>query len=76
DAIGRTAAPHAPWIVVPANSKWYRNLVVAETIVDTLRAYKKEWNKKLDVLGAEGRAELDSYRRSVRAKKSAARRRK
>ena len=30
DAISRTAARHAPWIVVPANSKWYRNLVIAE----------------------------------------------
>jgi polyphosphate kinase 2 (PPK2 family) len=28
---------HAPWHIVPANHKWYRNLVVAETIVKTLR---------------------------------------
>ena len=68
--------PHAPWIVVPANSKWYRNLVVAEAIVEALRGYRKEWKKKLDALGAEGKAELDSYRRSLRAKKSARARRK
>ena len=37
DAISKTAAPHAPWIVVPANAKWYRNLVVAEAIVGALR---------------------------------------
>ena len=29
---------HAPWHIVPANKKWYRNLVVAETIVDALGA--------------------------------------
>jgi polyphosphate kinase 2 (PPK2 family) len=28
---------HAPWYVVPANRKWYRNLVVAEVIVDALK---------------------------------------
>lgn len=36
DAINRCATPHAPWYVVPANRKWYRNLVVAKTIADTL----------------------------------------
>jgi len=36
DAINRCATPEAPWCVVPANRKWYRNLVVAKTIADTL----------------------------------------
>jgi len=27
-----------PWIIVPADAKWYRNLVVAETIVETLES--------------------------------------
>lgn len=36
DAINRCATPHAPWFVVPANRKWYRNLVVAKTIADAL----------------------------------------
>jgi len=36
DAINRCSKPDAPWIVVPANRKWYRNLVVARTIADTL----------------------------------------
>ncbi|MGH9209364.1 MAG: polyphosphate kinase 2 family protein [Acidimicrobiales bacterium] len=35
-AIRETAAPHAPWFVVPANRKWYRNLVVCRTLVTTL----------------------------------------
>ena len=67
DAISRTAAKHAPWIVVPANAKWYRNLVVAESIVEALRAHRKAWKRKLDAMGAQGKAELDRYRRGLAA---------
>jgi PPK2 family polyphosphate:nucleotide phosphotransferase len=35
-ALSRTSADHAPWFIVPANRKWYRNIVIAETIVQTL----------------------------------------
>ncbi len=38
DAVNRCSTPYAPWYVVPANKKWYRNLVVARTIADTLEA--------------------------------------
>ena len=38
DAINETATDDAPWYVVPANHKWYRNLVIARTIGDTLDA--------------------------------------
>lgn len=62
DAIAETAAPHAPWIVVPANAKWYRNLVVAEAIVEALRGHRGEWKKKLDEMGKAGRAALAAYR--------------
>ena len=35
-AIRATAAPHAPWHVVPADNKWFTRLVVSETIVAAL----------------------------------------
>jgi PPK2 family polyphosphate:nucleotide phosphotransferase len=38
DAVNACSTPQAPWYVVPANKKWYRNLVVARTIADTLQA--------------------------------------
>jgi PPK2 family polyphosphate:nucleotide phosphotransferase len=38
DAVNHCSTPHAPWYVIPANRKWYRNLVVARTIADTLEA--------------------------------------
>jgi PPK2 family polyphosphate:nucleotide phosphotransferase len=36
DVLSRCSTKWAPWHLVPANHKWYRNLVVAETIVQTL----------------------------------------
>jgi PPK2 family polyphosphate:nucleotide phosphotransferase len=36
EALSRTSTKHAPWYVVPSNRNWYRNLVVASVIVDTL----------------------------------------
>lgn len=37
DAISRTSTERAPWYIVPANVKWYRNLVVASVVVETLQ---------------------------------------
>jgi PPK2 family polyphosphate:nucleotide phosphotransferase len=38
EAISKTSTEWAPWYIVPANSKWYRNVVVAQVLVDTLEA--------------------------------------
>jgi PPK2 family polyphosphate:nucleotide phosphotransferase len=65
EAISRTAAPHAPWTIVPANSKWYRDLVVAESILTALRAHGKEWKRRLDEMGKKGKAELAAYRKGA-----------
>jgi PPK2 family polyphosphate:nucleotide phosphotransferase len=35
-AIAGTAAPHAPWFVVPADHKWFAHLVVVEALVAAL----------------------------------------
>jgi PPK2 family polyphosphate:nucleotide phosphotransferase len=37
DALTKTSNSWAPWYVVPANKKWYRNLVIASVIVKTLK---------------------------------------
>jgi len=66
DAISRTSTPHAPWIVVPANAKWYRNLVVAEAIVEALRARRNAWKRRLEEMAREGRRELEEYRAAVK----------
>ncbi len=36
DAINRCSTEWAPWYVIPSDHKWYRNLIVARVIVDTL----------------------------------------
>ena len=38
DAINETSTGYAPWYVIPANKKWYRNLVIARAIADALEA--------------------------------------
>ena len=62
DAISKTAAPHAPWTIVPADAKWYRNLVIAESIVEALRERRANWKKTLDAMARKRRAELAGYR--------------
>ncbi len=36
EALSRTSTDNAPWYVVPANRKWYRNLVVSSILIDTM----------------------------------------
>ncbi len=35
--LSRTSTPWAPWYIVPANRKWYRNLVIGTVLVETLK---------------------------------------
>ncbi|CDG85844.1 PPK2 family polyphosphate kinase [Janthinobacterium agaricidamnosum] len=42
-AIAETDADHAPWYVVPSNSKTQRNLVVASLLLETLQALKLDY---------------------------------
>jgi PPK2 family polyphosphate:nucleotide phosphotransferase len=39
-ALSQTSQKHAPWYVVPADKKWYRNLVVATVLVKALEDLK------------------------------------
>jgi len=51
EAIGKTSTEWAPWYIIPANRKWYRNLVVSRIIVDTLERLKMSYpepEKNLD----------------------------
>jgi PPK2 family polyphosphate:nucleotide phosphotransferase len=37
-AIAATAAPHAPWFVVPADNKWFTRLIVVAAMIEALEA--------------------------------------
>ncbi len=54
EAIRATAAPHAPWYVVPADNKWFTRLVVAAAIVETVENLDLEYPK----VGADKKKEL------------------
>jgi PPK2 family polyphosphate:nucleotide phosphotransferase len=48
-ALGRCSTPHAPWFVIPANKKWFRNLAVSEIMVGALeRLHMKLPKAKFD----------------------------
>ncbi len=47
DVFSQCSTEEAPWYIVPANHKWTRNVLVARTLVSTLRPYKKEWEAQL-----------------------------
>ena len=36
DAVALTSTKHAPWYIIPANHKWFRNLAVSQIIADTM----------------------------------------
>ncbi|MGH9441570.1 MAG: PPK2 family polyphosphate kinase [Thermoanaerobaculia bacterium] len=43
DMLEKTSTRRAPWFVIPSDVKWYRNLLVARTIVRRLRPYDRLW---------------------------------
>ena len=62
-AIAATAAPHAPWFVVPADHKWFAHLVVVTALIET--------PEKLDLafpeVDASQRAALEAARAHLEA---------
>ena len=63
EMIQATAAPHAPWYVVPVDHKWFTRLVVASAITDTLG----ELDLALPKLDAERRKELRAAREYLKS---------
>jgi PPK2 family polyphosphate:nucleotide phosphotransferase len=42
-ALERTSTEHAPWLLVPSDRKWYRNLAVAQVLRETLQRMDPRW---------------------------------
>ena len=70
DALSKCSTDVAPWYIVPANKKWYRNLLVARTLVDTLRPYKTQWLDKLVVRGKLELARIEKMQKEANKKPS------
>lgn len=56
DAINHCTTEEAPWYIIPANHKWYRNLAVAQTILDVLEPYRKQWKAAIEERGRQALA--------------------
>ncbi len=41
--LGSTAAPEAPWFVIPADDKWYTRMLVSQVVLDTLNALNPQY---------------------------------
>jgi PPK2 family polyphosphate:nucleotide phosphotransferase len=52
--LSETSTEYAPWYIIPANRKWYRDLVVSQIIVDAL--------EKLNMVYPEPAENLEQYR--------------
>ncbi|NQW55551.1 MAG: polyphosphate kinase 2 family protein [Chloroflexi bacterium] len=45
EAIEQTSSDDAPWYVIPADKKWYRDLAISQVIVDTLKELNMSYPK-------------------------------
>ncbi len=59
DVIAATSVKDAPWYVIPANHKWFRNLVVSQIMADTMEDLKLAFPKPT--------VDLDDIRRKYHA---------
>lgn len=50
DCLNRCSTPYAPWHIVPADHRWYRDFVIAQSVVKALEKLKLMWPKtRMDV---------------------------
>jgi PPK2 family polyphosphate:nucleotide phosphotransferase len=61
-ALTACSTSYAPWYVVPADHKGFRNVAIAETVIDVLKPYRKAWEAKLAKIGETQRAALARMR--------------
>jgi PPK2 family polyphosphate:nucleotide phosphotransferase len=45
EALTRCSTDDAPWYIIPANYKWYRDLVISEILVEAFESYKMAFPK-------------------------------
>jgi PPK2 family polyphosphate:nucleotide phosphotransferase len=45
EALARCSTEAAPWYVIPANKKWFRNLAVSRILVETMEGFKMKFPK-------------------------------
>jgi len=67
DMLEKCSTEAAPWHMVPANHKWFRDLAIMDALERALLPHKNKWHKHLEKLGAERKQELEAYRATQKA---------
>ena len=49
DMVNNCTTDHAPWYVIPGDRKWYRNLAIMRTMVDTLKEMNPQYPQSDDI---------------------------
>lgn len=62
DALSRCSTAVAPWWIVPADRKWYRDLAIAEVVRDALLPLRAGWMETLRARGEEALAGIRTMR--------------
>jgi polyphosphate kinase 2 (PPK2 family) len=45
DVFRHCSTKHAPWHIIPATKKWYRNVAISAVLVETLQSLKMKYPK-------------------------------
>ena len=61
-ALSATSHKDAPWYMVPADKKWFRDVAIAELLVKTLEKHEGKWNEVLKEMGKSKLAEVKKVR--------------
>src|SRR5262245_28707601 len=69
DALNRCATRDAPWYLVPADKKWFRNLAVMDRMVRALRPYRKLWLDTLKGIGKSAMKEIRELRTQAKRRR-------
>ncbi len=54
----KCSTAHAPWYIIPADRKWFRNVAVAHRLCEAMRPYRSVWEKELRHRGEAAYSEL------------------
>src|ERR1700730_3983325 len=60
DALSAGSTADAPWYVVPADHKWFRDLAVGDALVNAMRPYRDTWRATLLEMSRQRRAEIEA----------------
>ena len=63
-AINQTAAPYAPWYVIPADKKWFARLLISEIVIHHLKKLDPQYPE----VGPEQKAALLECRKQLEEK--------